>query len=349
MRTSAFGIFGRRLKAKLGAPLAVALLAFASNAQAQVFGVDVQVSNGKKSPSIEQLRLVLNPGDFVRDVLGWQRVDRKCNLTADPNPQVAIPAAMAALYANVQAAGGRNFVTLGFNNKFCGQTSTGGGDTFPDNPALIAEFAAYAAAVVRQVPALGGISIWNELNGTWNGGYATRAEKLAHYCALSNAVIAAVRQVSPTLPIAIGGTVGADIADWFIEMFDVYGCAGKGDATIWLDVHPYLSGKIDKAQRKVDWTVWNDSIQRLRARGIDNPLAATEWGAKSAYTWQSAHTKGNYMKTFRARVLSQDAHWATALWFEMLYDRSMPNAGLFDSTGTALTPLGMQYTAEFRR
>jgi len=72
---------------------------------------------------------------------------------------------MDVLYANVATAGGKNFVTLAFNNRFCGQPDTGGGQAFPDTPELIAEFAAYAAKVVEQVPALGGLSIWNELNG----------------------------------------------------------------------------------------------------------------------------------------------------------------------------------------
>src|SRR5262249_55510751 len=153
-------------------------------------------------------------------VLGWGRVDQKCNLRDNPSATLQIPKSMATLYTNVETAGGKNFVTLGFNNRFCGQPSNGGTVAFPDTPTLVAEFAAYAAAVVTEVPAIGGISIWNELNGTWRGGYTTDREKLTHYCVLSNAVIAAVRKVNSSLPIAIGATVGWDIGSWFVSMFD---------------------------------------------------------------------------------------------------------------------------------
>src|SRR5262249_29943841 len=117
--------------------------------------------------------------------------------------------------------------------------------------------------------------------------------------------------------------------------------------TIWLDVHPYLSGKIDKAAHKVDWQAWNDNVAAIRAAHITNPLVATEWGAKSANTWLAAHPKGNYMKTFDARVVSQDPYWAGLTWYEMLYDKSTPNAGLFDATGN-MTALGAQYVGSYK-
>ena len=333
---------------RLCVALALALLTLGSAAHAQVHGVAVQVSGGKRVPTTDQLKTVLKPGDFVRDVLGWHRVDKKCNLRANPTALLTIPTPSAVLYANVLAAGGKNFVTLAFNNKFCGQSANSGGAAFPDNPMLIAEFAAYAAAVAKQVPALGGLSIWNELNGTWKGGYKNDADKLANYCRLSNAVIAEVRKVNAKLPIAIGATVGWNISGWFIDMFDTYGCVGKGDPTIWLDVHPYISGKIDKAQHKNDWTLWNEAVARIRADGITNPLAATEWGAKSYFTWQSSHPDGDYVKTFQNRVTTADSNWATFIWFEMLYDKAMPNAGLFDQAGE-LTPVGVQYVDDLRR
>jgi len=331
---------------RLCALLAAALVAFASAAQAQTAGVAVQVSNGKRIPTVAELKAVLRPGDFVRDVLGWHRVDTKCNLRIDPSRPITIPTAMQTLYNNVAAAGGRNFVTLAFNNKKCGQTANGGGQDFPSTPELRAEFAAYAVRVVRQVPALGGVSLWNELNGTWSGGYKSRDRQLADYCLLANAVIAEVRKADAHVPIAIGATVGADIDGWFIDMFEHYGCMGKGDLTIWLDVHPYLSGKRNPALRRIDWQIWADSIAHIRARHIANPLIATEWGAKAAYTWSLAHPRSDYMKTFGSRVLSQDSDWAGFIWFEMLYDPKAPNAGLFDASGN-LTGLGTQYVKAF--
>ena len=309
-------------------------------------GVAVQVSNGKKIPTQAQLEQILRPGDMVRDILGWQKADAHCDLTANPGRQIEIPADMMTLYGRVQAAGGMNFVTLAFNNRNCGQASNSGAQTFPDTPALRAEFAAYAAEVARRVPALGAISIWNELDGTWNGGIASQSERLAQFCLLANAVISEVRKVNKTLPIAIGATIGPDIDGWFIEMFDQRGCMGKADPTIWLDVHPYLSGRKILSAHKIDFTLWRNSIANMRSDGIANPLAATEWGAKAAFLWQTAHPAGDYMTKFQNDVLSRDSGWATALWFEMLYDRRSPNAGLYDKSDT-LTAFGTRYLGAF--
>jgi hypothetical protein len=52
------------------------------------------------------------------------------------------------------------------------------------------------------------------------------------------------------------------------------------------------------------------------------------------------------MIKFRNDVLSRDPNWATAMWYEMLYDRRSPNAGLFDKNG-ALTAFGSQYLSAF--
>jgi hypothetical protein len=325
---------------------AILLLTTGIPASAQMAGVAVQVSNGKAIPSIAQLQMVLNRGDFVRDVLGWHRADPKCNLHNDPAKPITIPPAMATLYANVTAAGGSNFVTLGFNNKACGQTTISGVQAFPNTPELRAEFAAYAVAVARQIPSLSGISIWNELNGTWKGGYTDRAQQLRDYCLLTNAVIVEVRKVDPYLPIAIGATVGPNVGQWFVDMFDTYGCMGKGDPTIWLDVHPYLSGKIYTPLRQVDWRVWDDSVVQIRAHQITNAFIATEWGARAAYLWSLSHPNGNYMRVFRSRMLAADPNWAGFVWFEMLYDSSAPRAGLFDANG-ALTGPGEQYVNTF--
>ena len=328
--------------------LAAAVVLAAAPGQAQtVYGADVQVSNGKRTPTGPQLDQILRPGDMIRDILGWQKADSTCDLTSNLARQITIPASMMMLYQNVADAGGRNFVTLGFNNKHCGQPVNSGAKAFPDTPQLRAEFAAYAAEVVRRVPALGGISLWNELNGTWSGGGLPVPQRLTQYCQLANAVIASVRKVDKKIPIAVGATIGWNVDNWFIGMFDQYGCIGKGDPTIWLDVHPFLSGKTVAGTHKTDFALWRASIAAMRKDGITNPLAATEWGAKAAYNWQLAHPGGDYMTEFQKQVLSQDASWAAAFWFEMLYDIKAPNAGLFDKSGL-MTEFGSQYVDAYR-
>jgi hypothetical protein len=314
---------------------------------AQTFGVAVQVSNGKRAPTQDQLETILNPGDFVRDVLGWHKADPHCDLTVNPKRRLVIPDAMMTLYERVAAAGGRNFVTLAFNNRYCGQIANSGAVAFPDTPALRAEFAAYAAEVAREVPALGGLSIWNELNGTWKGGDVTPAKRLANYCLLANAVITEVRKVNRNIPIAIGATKGTSIDEWFIEMFDKRGCMGKGDPTIWLDVHPYLRGKKSGKPARTDWQIWRAAVTAMRQDGISNPLVATEWGAKSAVLWENVHPGGSYMVAFTQEVLSRDKGWAGAMWYQMLYDKRTPNAGLYNKSDM-LTDFGVDYLQAFR-
>lgn len=330
---------------QFGATIALSIMVlspmFSPVANAQIHGVDAQVNEGKAVPTVVQLQALLNPNDIVRDVLGWHQVDPNCNLRTDPSLPIVISSKMNLLYGNVSTAQGQNFVTLAFNNTHCGQISNSGAKTFPDTDALRAEFAAYAVRVVEQIPALAGLSIWNELNGTWNGGYSTEADALKHYCALANVVIAAVRQVNPNIPIAIGATVGSNIDGWFIALFDTYGCMGKGDPTIWLDVHPYLN-------TDSDWSRWQTSIANIRADNITNPLAATEWGATAAYNWSVAHPSGDYMETFDAKVVAQDPAWAALSWFAWKSTKKMPNSGLFDLTGMNFTALGSDYVAEYK-
>ena len=345
LMASVSGIAGGRHRAALFA--AAGILAATPGQANPTYGAAVQVSNGKRLPTVLQLEQILRPGDMIRDMLGWHKADPTCDMATNPARQISIPVNIMALYQNVEDAEGRNFVTLGFNNRNCGQTVNSGAKAFPDTPALRAEFAAYAANVVRSIPALGGISLWNELDGTWSGGGLPVPQRLTQYCQLANAVIREVRKVDKTIPIAIGATVGWGIDTWFIGMFDQYGCIGKGDPTIWLDVHPYLSGKTVAGTQKTDFQLWRSAVTAIRKDGISNPLAATEWGAKAAHNWQLAHPAGNYMTEFQKQVLSQDDNWAAAFWFEMLYDIKAPNAGLFDKSG-AMTEFGEQYTDAFR-
>jgi hypothetical protein len=326
-----------------GMAVVCGLLAAGSNAWAQVHGVSVQVNEGKPPPTLTQLQTVLNPGDFVHDVVGWHQVDRKCDLRADPSHTIKIPQRTLDHYLRVEQAGGRNFVVLAFNNRHCGQPVNSGAKTFPNTDALRAEFAAYAVGVVSQVPALGGISIWNEFTGTHNGGYAAsaRAQKLTDYCLLANAVITEVRKVDEALPIAIGATNGANIYDYFFDLFRTYGCMGENDPTVWLDVHPYLA-------TQADFDAWNQNVGQIRAAGITNALMATEWGGRAAYNWSLAHPGGNYVATFEANVIETDAAWAGAVWFLLKAARNFPNAGLYDRQGNTLTQFGLDYIEAYR-
>ena len=311
-------------------------------AWAQVHGVAVQVSQGQDIPTTAQLRSLTNAGDLVRDLAPWSRTDPGCDLTS--GGAITVPPEMQTLYNRVAQTGRKNFITLGFNNVACGQVSALGWLDFPNTPQLRAEFAAYAVQLVQTVPQLGGISIWNEMNGAFNGGYAgpgSIAQKITAYCLLANTVIAEVRKVNKTIPIAIGASVGWNIQGWFSNMFNKYGCMGKNDPTIWLDVHPFISGVYSPTTSN-GWTKWPKQIAYIRSRGINNALIATEWGGTAATKWMGQVPGGNYPQEFQNRIVAPDPSWAGLMWFEALYDTAIPKVGLIDSDG-ALTPVGQDY------
>src|SRR5262245_66458221 len=88
---------------KFHALLAIPLILIGPSAHSAAHGVAVQVNEGKKIPTVAQLKTVLAPGDLVRDVLGWHKVDRNCNLRTNPSLPIIIPSAMNTLYQNVSA------------------------------------------------------------------------------------------------------------------------------------------------------------------------------------------------------------------------------------------------------
>jgi hypothetical protein len=322
------------------------VLCATSWAWAQVHGVAVQVSQGQAIPTTAQIRQLTNPGDFVRDLAPWARTDPNCDLTT--GGVITIPSEMQTLYNRVAQTGRKNFVTLGFNNVACGQVSNFGWLDFPNTPQLRAEFAAYAVQLVQSVPNLGGISIWNELNGSFNGGYTGAGSiprKLAAYCQLVNTVITEVRKVDPNVPIAIGASVGWNIQGWFTNMFKRYGCMGQNDPTIWLDVHPYISG-VYSPSTNTGWTKWPQHIAYIRSHGINNQLVATEWGGPAAVKWMQQVPGGNYPLEFQNRILAPDPSWVGAMWFEALYDTANPKLGLLDSNGDP-TKVGQDYIGVF--
>ena len=202
--------------------------------------------------------------------------------------------------------------------------------------------------LVQTVPALAGISIWNEMNGSFNGGYTDAgaiAAKLTAYCQLANTVIAEVRKVNPTIPIAIGASVGWNIQGWFTNMFNKYGCMGKNDPTIWLDVHPFISG-IYSTSVASGWTKWPKQIAYIRSHGTNNALIATEWGGAAASKWMSQVPGGNYPLEFQNRIIAPDPSWVGLMWFEALYDTAFPKLGLIGADGN-LTKVGQDYVGEF--
>jgi len=161
-------------------------------------------------------------------------------------------------------------------------------------------------------------------------------------------VIAQVRKVNSNIPIAIGASTGWNIQGWMVKLFTRYGCMGANDPGIWLDVHPYISGVYSPTVSN-GWIKWGKQIAYIRAHGVSNKLVATEWGASAANKWLRQVPGGNYPQEFDNRIIAPDPSWAGLMWFEALYDTNIPNMGLFDPSGTVLTPIGQDYADEFVR
>src|SRR5215469_3719984 len=111
-------------------------------------------------------------------MLGWHKVEQVAGRHAMPPQQWQS-------YQNVAAAGSYNLVTLGFGNALYGSNGYQAKvDDFglPVTPQQIQAFTKYAVWVVSNdggsapdakaanIPNLYGVSIWNELNGSWDGG-----------------------------------------------------------------------------------------------------------------------------------------------------------------------------------
>ena len=139
--------------------------------------------------------------------------------------------------------------------------------------------------------------------------------------------------------------MGWNIQGWFTNMFNKYGCMGKNDPTILLDVHPFISGVYAPTANN-GWTKWPKQIAYIRKKGINNALIATEWGGSAAAKWMQQVPGGNYPQQFQDLIIAPDASWSGLMWFEAMADTAIPKVGLIGSNG-ALTPVGQNYVAEF--
>jgi len=220
-------------------------------------GVCCLASNGATIPTVDQLRRFLPNGGSVRDTLGWHRVEQI-------KGTYGLPDYTKQLYANVAEAGCQNLVTLAFGNKLY----TGTNMDFPIIAPDQAAFTRYAVWVVRNVPNLAAISIWNEYNGSFGSG--TVPERQAHYAALLKLVVPAIRAANPSVKIIAGATVGWNIDGFFKHIDALYSFKNVD----YLDIHPYLNAD--------HLDTFAQQMARIRAAGIMNPAFYTEHGGPNA-------------------------------------------------------------------
>jgi hypothetical protein len=295
---------------------------------------NLQVTEGEVAPPVQMLQYILPQGSCLRDGLNWNNVELKQGV-------YTMPANIAKSYANVAAAGMYNVVTIGYGNKIYGPNAyqtTANNFGIPTTPAQMEAFKNYAVWAVSQdgtgvanqkaanIPNLYAISIWNELNGSWNGGISDYTQRTKAYATLVNYVLPAIRQANPNIKIILGASVGVYVANWFYDMFITYHMLGLNDPNVYLDVHPYLY-TLENAQ------LLNSNMANVRKAGIKNPIFATEWGSGDAATFEAANPGQNFFTWMQANVFSQDTYVGAA-WFELtnFNTAAFGDVGLVDVT-----------------
>jgi len=336
------------MKAFLRISALAALAAATQPALANDWGIAVQVNEGAPLPPVPVLQAMAPAGSTVRDILGWHNVEKSRGL-------YTMPAVDWHLYQQVAAAGDKNVVTLFAGNPIYG-TATFGFPTSAEQIAAWARFAAYAVAndggtapdsKAANIPSLEAVTIWNEFNGTWNGGIVTPQQQQQAMAALLKVVVPAIRAANPKVKIGAGAYVGAfNLSNWFLNIavdgFDWH-------SVDWLDVHPYVAPN--------GLATWQSEVAKLRASGITNPFYFSEWGGPNSvsYATKFAGTANNppsYAQWFIANVVAVDTIMpAGGNFFTLANVTQFPNQGLTTGTMTApayqLTTLGAAYLNYF--
>ena len=342
------------MKKRLLAALVSALAAFVPlNAwSAPIKCLAVQVNEGDAPPSVPVLRTLLPNGGCVRDMLGWHQVEKVAG-------QYTMPDRQWQSYGNVASAGAFNLITLGFGNKLYGSNGYQpklNNFGLPVTPAQIQAFTKYAVWAVRKdgtgrpnataanIPNLYAVSIWNELNGAWDGGIDDIHTRIAAYAALVNAVGPAIRQANPKVKIIIGATVGSNIDGWYQRLL-VDGTWGRNDPNVYLDVHPYIGRALSPTNQYVpQLDTWNRSMLHIRKAGIKNALFATEWGGPLAKFVEGNNPGLNYIDWSQKNIFATEA-FAGAAWFALTSFGDSKEANLIAASTPSLqvTKLGSEF------
>jgi hypothetical protein len=312
---------------------------------AQTSGVAVQVNEGAPVPDAAKVIAMSNPGDDVRDLLGWEKSEVAAGV-------YAVPPNSAALYAIVAAAGRRNVVTLyGCNTLYCPNA-----ERFPQTPAEIDAFARWACWVAGAagIPSLHAVTIWNEMNGRFNGGIGKVEARHQAMANLLKVVVPAIRKCNPAIAIYAGAFVGGtSLASWF--------CGIQRDGFDWkavdgLDVHPYLSGDPNAAaQNGIAWasSLTGKSSLATGCAGATSPIARplyfSEWGGaalQDAIDKKYFADAAAYFDWFDRVVVSQ--YPVIGRDYFLLADfGQFPAEGLYSAGYAGVTAIGTAYQAAY--
>lgn len=266
-------------------------------------------SQGLRLP-ILRLGLALGVTDF-RDGTAWRRIERAPGVYDFTAPRAAWPALLAE-------AGAHGSAVLNWGNPLYQ-----GGAT-PTEPAALAAFGAFAAALVAEFPSLDALEIGNEINGVNFVRGPMRAmaplQRARAYAALLTAASTAARAERPGIRI-LGGAAHSIPAGWLWAVLEAGG-AGALDA---LAHHPYTTPP-EQLVRQI-------AVLRRHPLAADLPIEVTEFG-----TPDPARAAQHFLQSYCQFAL---AGVTRAAWYP-LSQRGDGMVPLFTDDGR-LTPAGRAF------
>lgn len=333
------------MKALAYLAVAATLAGAPSLARANDWGIALQVNEGEALPPASVLAGLIPPGGTVRDAAGWHEVEKSRGIYAIPNQDWQ-------MYQLVASVGGKNVVTLFSGNSLYGLSTFG----FPVTAQQIQAFANYATYIVSNdggakpdaraanIPNLEAVTIWNEFNGTYNGGITAPTSQQVAMANLLNAVVPAIRAANKNVKIAAGAFIGEpSLSHWFAAI----AADGFDWRTVdWLDIHPYASSAANV-------TTWKKEITHLRALGIMNPCYYSEWGGAALANYNTNNPQGpNYFTWFDQNIIASDpVAPAGGNYFTLSNSTKFPNEGLTfgpkAQPAYAITPAGIVFVQQF--
>ncbi len=249
----------------------------------------------------------------VRDELYWEVVETRPG-------QFTFPQRYDEYMQRLASRGIRPFIVLSFENKLYDN-----GDT-PHTPEGIRAFARYAQAVVSHYgDQIEAVEVWNEYNGSFSKGPATR-DRAHYYTELLKATYAAVKAVRPDITVVGGATSGVPLP--YIEGLLQKGALAHLDA---FSVHPYRTTLPPEGIEKVI-----TSLRTLLDRYSNERGAPAIWVSEIGWPLQEdvavpadridADDQADYL--VRSHALLAGAGAARVYWYLFRNTGEFPSMGL---------------------
>jgi hypothetical protein len=352
----------------------ISILAAASIASAATYpvpgGVAIQVNEGDTLAPASVFATFLNRQDDVHDAAGWHRSEKALGT-------YTLPATDAASYQQAAANNWSNVLTLQGCVKFapynCPRNSS-----FPQTPAQITGFANWACWLVKNnggpigssaaanIPALRAVTIWSEMNGSFNGGITQPPSQQQAMANLLNVVVPAIRSCNSGIKIYVGAFVGSsNLATWFCHIQT--GTTGSGfplNTADGLDIHPYLNA--NPAMPNQNGTAWQQQIAgkysltdgcQGKTTPILMPLYFSEWGGAALASYLNnnpTNTAADYFSWFEATIGSfdQSRHPIAGRAYFLLddFNGKFPNEFLAGAgPDYVTTPIGEDYITAYKQ